>query len=120
EVVLARIRSGAVLGIDAYPVEVEVDLAPGLPSFATVGLPQGAVKEARERVTAALSNSGFELPLKRTTINLAPADVPKAGSGFDLPIAIGILVGSGQILAPDLDAGMILGELGLEGDLRPV
>jgi magnesium chelatase family protein len=116
---LARVRSAAVLGIDAYPVDVEVDLANGLPSFSTVGLPHGAVKEGRERVTAALVNSGFELPLKRITANLAPADIPKAGSAFDLPIAVGVLVASEQISAPDLGRGLLFGELGLEGDLRP-
>ena len=117
---LARVRSAAVLGIDAYPVDVEIDLSSGLPSFATVGLPQGAVKEGRERVGAALTNSGFELPLKRITANLAPADVRKDGSGFDLPIAIGILTASGQLSAPALGDGFLFGELGLEGDLRPV
>jgi len=117
---LARVRSAAVLGIDAYPVDVEIDLANGLPSFSTVGLPHGAVKEGRERVTAALANSGFELPLRRITANLAPADVPKAGSAFDLPIAVGILVASGQLAAPSLERGFLFGELGLEGDLRPV
>lgn len=117
---LARIRSAAVLGIEAYLVEVEVDLTPGLPSFATVGMPQGAVKEGRERVNAALVNAGFNFPLKRITVNLAPADRPKAGSAFDLPIALGVLVASGQLDAGDLDGTMVVGELGLEGDLRPV
>lgn len=118
---LARVRSAAVLGIEAYPVEVEVDLAGGLPSFTTVGLPLGAVREGRERVTAALANSGFELPLKRITANLAPADVPKAGSAFDLPIAVGVLVGSGQLRpAEPLEHGVLFGELGLDGTLRPL
>jgi len=117
---LARIRSAAVLGIEAYPVEVEVDLTPGLPSFATVGLPQGAVKEGRERVNAALVNAGFFFPLKRVTVNLAPADRPKAGSAFDLPLALGILVASGQLAPEGLEGLFVVGELGLEGDLRPV
>ncbi len=117
---LARVRSAAVLGIDAYFVEVEADLANGLPSFATVGLPQGAVKEGRERVNAALSNAGFTSPLKRITINLAPADIKKDGSGFDLPIAIAILLASEQLHGPELDGLLLVGELGLEGDLRPV
>ncbi|HET9274450.1 MAG TPA: YifB family Mg chelatase-like AAA ATPase [Gemmatimonadales bacterium] len=117
---LARFRSASVLGVDAYLVEVEVDLANGLPSFTTVGLPQGAVREGRERVGAALVNSGFELPLRRITVNLAPADIPKAGSAFDLPIAMGILTASGQ-LAPGPAAALVaVGELGLDGDLRPV
>jgi magnesium chelatase family protein len=117
---LARLRSAAVLGIDAYMVEVEVDLSNGLPNFATVGLPQGAVKEGRERVTAALVNAGFEFPLRRITVNLAPADVPKAGSAFDLPVALGILAASEQLPAAALDGAVSFGELGLEGDLRPV
>jgi magnesium chelatase family protein len=117
---LARIRSAAVLGIDAYPVDVEVDITNGLPSFSTVGLPQGAVKEGRERVSAALANAGFSFPLRRITVNLAPADVRKNGSAFDLPIALGILVASGQITVDQPDDKMVLGEVGLEGDLRPV
>jgi len=76
---LARVRSAAVLGVDAYPVDVEVDIANGLPSFSTVGLPQGAVKEGRERVSAALANAGFSFPLRRITVNLAPADMRKDG-----------------------------------------
>src|SRR5690349_10279668 len=117
---LARLRSAAVLGIEAYLVDVEVDLSNGLPSFATVGLPQGAVKEGRERVTAALVNAGFEFPLKRITVNLAPADVRKEGSGFDLPIALGVLAASEQLPAAALDGQVFLGELGLQGDLRPI
>ncbi len=117
---LARIRSAAVLGIEAYPVDVEVDIANGLPSFSTVGLPHGAVKEGRERVAAALSNAGLAFPLKRITVNLAPADVRKDGSAFDLPIAIGILAASGHFPADILREHFILGEVGLEGDLRPV
>ena len=115
---LARIRSAAVLGIDAYLVEVEVDITNGLPSVATVGLPHGAVKEGRERVTAALVNAGYSFPLKRITINLAPADIRKDGSGFDLPIALGILAASEQLDAGGLAEQLILGEVGLEaGDL---
>lgn len=117
---LARICSAAVLGIDAYPVDVEVDISNGLPSFATVGLPHGAVREGRERVGAALANAGFQLPLKRITVNLAPADIRKDGSGLDLPIALGVLVASGQLPDAGLDGLMVAGEVGLEGDLRPV
>jgi magnesium chelatase family protein len=117
---LARIRSAAVLGIDAYPVDVEVDITNGLPSFSTVGLPHGAVKEGRERVSAALVNAGFSFPLRRITVNLAPADIRKDGSGFDLPIALGILVASGQLPESGLGDQMVLGEIGLEGDLRPI
>lgn len=117
---LARIRSAAVLGIDAYLVEVEVDITNGLPSVATVGLPHGAVKEGRERVTAALVNAGYSFPLKRITINLAPADVRKDGSGFDLPIALGVLAASDQLAVERLADQLVIGEVGLEGDLRPV
>jgi magnesium chelatase family protein len=117
---LARVRSAAVLGVDAYPVDVEVDLSNGLPSLATVGLPQSAVKEGRERVHAAILNAGFQFPLKRITVNLAPADRPKAGSGFDLAIALGILVASEQVPGDRLTDSLVLAEIGLEGDLRPV
>jgi magnesium chelatase family protein len=117
---LSCIRSAALLGIDAYPVEVEIDISNGLPSFSTVGLPHGAVKEGRERVSAALSNARFEFPLKRITVNLAPADIRKDGSAFDLPIALGILVASGQLPGAQLAGTLVVGEVGLEGDLRPV
>ena len=117
---LARIRSATVIGIRALPVDVEVDLSSGLPTFATVGLPQAAVKESRERVNAALVNSGFEFPLKRCVVNLAPADIPKGSSAFDLPIALGVLVASDQIPSALLEHCMVMGELGLEGALRPI
>jgi magnesium chelatase family protein len=117
---LSRIRSAAVLGIDAFPVEVEVDISSGLPSFSTVGLPNGAVKEGRERVSAALANAGFQFPLKRITVNLAPADIRKDGSALDLPIALGLLVASGQLAEANLKDTMVLGEVGLEGYLRPI
>src|SRR5918997_6972348 len=117
---LARIRSAAVHGIDAYLVDVEVDITNGLPSFSTVGLPQGAVKEGRERVSAALANAGYHFPLRRITVNLAPADIRKDGSALDLPIALGLLVASGQLREANLRNTMVLGEVGLEGDLRPI
>ena len=117
---LARIRSATVLGIDAFPVEVEVDISSGLPSFSTVGLPNGAVKEGRERVSAALANAGFDFPLRRITVNLAPADIRKDGSALDLPIALGLLVASGQLPEANLSRTMVLGEVGLEGSLRPI
>jgi magnesium chelatase family protein len=117
---LARIRSAAVLGIDAYPVDVEVDITNGLPTFATVGLPHGAVREGRERIGAALANAGYQFPLKRITVNLAPADIRKDGSGLDLPIALGVLVASGQLPDAGLRRLMLAGEVGLKGDLRPV
>jgi len=117
---LARVESLAVLGVQGYPVTVEVDLAPGLPAFNTVGLPDGAVRESKERVRAALVNSGFELPLNRITVNLAPADVRKEGSGFDLPIALGILAAAGAFPPQALAGLAVVGELALDGALRPV
>src|SRR5690606_40187357 len=101
---LAQITSGAVLGVDAYVVRVEVDLGRGLPSINVVGLPENAVREGRERVLAALHNEGFIVPPRRITINLAPADIPKAGSAFDLPVALGILCAAGAV-DPDALAG---------------
>ncbi|HEX8670951.1 MAG TPA: magnesium chelatase domain-containing protein [Longimicrobium sp.] len=118
---LARVLSGAVLGIHAYLVTVEADVASGIPSFNTVGLPQGAVKEGRERVIAAVQNSGHVVPPRRITINLAPADIKKDGSAFDLPIAMGILASTGQMRSRHrLKHFMLVGELGLDGGLRPV
>ncbi|HKW47164.1 MAG TPA: YifB family Mg chelatase-like AAA ATPase [Gemmatimonadaceae bacterium] len=118
--VLATIHSAAVIGIDAYDVSVEVDCAHGLPQFAIVGLPAGAVKESRERVSAAIVNSGFLLPARRTTINLAPADRKKDGTGFDLPIALGILVATGQLHPESVANIAAIGELALDGAIRPV
>ena len=115
---LAAIQSAAVLGIDAYDVTVEVDAAQGLPQWTIVGLPAGAVKESRERVGAALVNSGFIVPPKRFTINLAPADRRKDGTAFDLPIALGILVATGQLRAESVEHIVAVGELGLDGTLR--
>src|SRR5688500_4283780 len=115
---LAAVRSAAVVGIDAYGVTVEVDVAQGLPQFTIVGLAAGAVKESRERVAAALTNSGLVLPPRRITVNLAPADMRKEGTAFDLPIALGLLVATGQLRA-DAIAGVVAeGELGLDGCLR--
>ena len=117
---LAAVRSAAVLGIDAYDVLVEVDVARGLPGWTIVGLPAGAVKESRERVSAALANSGFEVPSKRVTINLAPGDQRKDGTWFDLPIALGFLAATRQIDPDALASIVAIGELGLDGTLRPV
>ncbi|HJU86483.1 MAG TPA: YifB family Mg chelatase-like AAA ATPase [Gemmatimonadota bacterium] len=118
---LARVQTASLLGLTARPIAVEVDLARGLPTFHLVGLPDGAVRESRERVTAALGNSGFTFPSRRITVNLAPADEPKRGSGFDLPIALAILEADGS-LAPSRAAGPVaaLGELALDGRVRPV
>ena len=117
---LAVLRSRALAGLAAPEVTVEVHLAAGLPSFTLVGLPDTEVKEARDRVRAAIQNCGFEFPQRRITVNLAPADLPKESGRFDLPIALGILVASEQIKAPGLDAHEFAGELALSGDLRAV
>ncbi|TYO96810.1 Mg chelatase-like protein [Geothermobacter ehrlichii] len=117
---LARITSGALLGIDAYPVEVEVDIAQGLPQFATVGLPEGAVKESKDRVKSAIKNSGYEFPARRITINLAPADIKKDGAAFDLPMAIGLLCATGVVKSERAGRHVLLGELSLDGRVRPV
>jgi len=116
---LAKVLSGALLGIDAYPVDVEVDIAQGLPQFATVGLPEGAVKESKDRVKSAIKNSGYEFPARRITINLAPADIKKDGAAFDLPMAIGLLSASG-VIKPAGRRYLLLGELSLDGRLKPV
>jgi magnesium chelatase family protein len=116
---LSRVCSAAVNGIEAYPVEVEVNAGWGDTLIVIVGLPDAAVKESRDRVTTALSNSGFKFPMGRTTINLAPADVKKEGPSFDLPIAIGMLAASEQIETDQLDNFIIVGELALTGAVRP-
>jgi len=117
---LAKVVSAATLGVDAYTVEVEADIQQQLPSFATVGLPDGAVRESKERVAAAIKNSDFIFPAKKVTINLAPADIKKEGSAFDLPMAVGILAATGQILCDRYDDFAMLGELSLDGAVRPV
>ena len=117
---LARVLSSAVIGIDAYLVEVEVDIAQGLPSFATVGLPETAVKESRERVKSAIANSGYRFPADRITVNLAPANIKKDGTGFDLPMAIGILSATGIIPDGGLSGYLFLGELSLDGRVKAV
>ncbi|HEX9020858.1 MAG TPA: YifB family Mg chelatase-like AAA ATPase [Nitrospirota bacterium] len=118
---LSKVISSAVLGIDAYAVEVEVDIASrGLPFFSTVGLPDAAVKESKERVRAALKNTGFDFPLKQVVVNLAPADIKKEGSAFDLPIAIGMLIAEGILTQEMVNGHLIVGELSLDGRLKPV
>lgn len=117
---LAKVYSSAVIGLDAVPIEVEVDIASqGLPNFTIVGLPDKAVEEAKERVRSAIRNSGADFPARRITVNLAPADLPKEGPSYDLPIAIGILVASGQLQA-DLSHSLFAGELALDGRIRSV
>ena len=117
---LARVFSCAVIGLEGVVVEVEVDTANGLPNVTIVGLPDAAVKESRERVEAAIKNSGFPFPLKRITINLAPAAVRKEGPAYDLPIAMGVLLASGQLPPGDLESALVVGELSLDGSVRHV
>jgi magnesium chelatase family protein len=118
---LSKVISSAVLGIDAYPVEVEVDITSrGLPFFSTVGLPDAAVKESKERVRAALKNTGFDFPLRQTIVNLAPADIKKEGSAFDLPIAVGMLIAEGVLTQEMANGYLIVGELSLDGRVKPV
>ncbi|HEY8464274.1 MAG TPA: YifB family Mg chelatase-like AAA ATPase [Bacillota bacterium] len=116
----AKLESLAVNGVDGYPVQIEVDLGGGLPSFDIVGLPDLAVKEARDRVRAAIKNSGLDFYDHRITVNLAPANIKKEGSGFDLPIAIGILTAKGDVNAAKTGMAMFVGELALDGSVRPV
>ena len=117
---LAKINSAALYGIDALRVEVEIDLASGLPQLATVGLPEGAVKESKDRIRAAVKNCGYTFPAKRITINLAPADIKKEGSAYDLPMAVGILAAEGLIQKNLLDDYFLIGELSLDGSIKPV
>jgi magnesium chelatase family protein len=117
---LAKVATTALVGLVAHPVGVEVDIGRGLPSITVVGLGDTAVLQARDRIRAAFGNSGFDWPDRRITISLPPADLPKQGSGFDLPIAIGLLAAAGLVPAPALDGLWAVGELGLGGDLRPV
>ena len=117
---LARVRSITLLGIEAIPLTVECDIARGLPGIHTIGLPDAAVRESAERVRAALRNAGFEMPPRRITISLAPANLRKQGAGLDLPIALGILAASGAAPRDRLETLLVLGELGLDGSVRPV
>jgi magnesium chelatase family protein len=116
---LACVRTAAVFGIEASMVHVEVDVSLGLPTFQMVGLPDTSVRESRDRVRAAIRNSGFDFPIRRITVNLAPADVRKAGSAFDLPIALGVLAAAGHIARRDIDDPLIMGELSLDGGIQP-
>jgi magnesium chelatase family protein len=117
---LAYVYSSAVLGIDAYIVKVEIDISAGLPSFSTVGLPDTAVRESKDRVVAAIRNSGFDFPVRKVTVNLAPADIKKEGAAFDLPIALGILAATEQLSSERLKNYCVLGELSLDGNVRGV
>ncbi|MBI3975530.1 MAG: YifB family Mg chelatase-like AAA ATPase, partial [Armatimonadetes bacterium] len=117
---LARVQSAALVGVDAVPVDVEVDVSFGLPAFAIAGLAATSEQDARERVRAAVKNSHREVPARRILVNLAPADIRKEGAGFDLPIALGLLLATGQLRAGALDGGLAIGELALDGRVRPI
>ncbi len=116
----SRVSTCGLTGLAGYPIQVETDISNGIPTFDIVGLADISVKEARERVRAAIKNSGFEFPVKRITVNLAPADTRKEGSGFDLPLALGILASSGIITSSAIEDYMLVGELALDGSVRPV
>jgi len=117
---LAKVISASILGIEGYHIEIEVDVAQGLPQVAVVGLPDTAIKESKDRVRSAIKNSGFSFPVKRLTINLAPADTKKEGTAYDLPIALGILAAGGNVSQKMLDDYIVLGELSLDGSIKPV
>jgi len=117
---LAKVLSSSILGVDAFIVEVEVDIRQGLPSFQTVGLPEASVKESKDRVKSAINNSGYRFPDDRITVNLAPADIKKEGTAFDLPIAVGILAATGIVPHQRLSEYLILGELSLDGRIKPI
>ena len=118
---LARLKTFTLLGIEAMPVDVEVDISPAaMPKTILVGLPDAAVKESTHRVERAIVNSGFIRPQDRVVINLAPADLPKQAASFDLPVALGVLAGSGQLSIERLEEYAVVGELALEGITRPV
>ncbi len=120
KIMLSNVHTFSILGIDALPVEIEVDVTPGLPNTTIVGLPDSAIKESKERVRSGIKNSGFSFPAERITINLAPANIRKEGSSFDVAIAVGILAASKQIECSLLDDFIFLGELSLNGELKPV
>jgi magnesium chelatase family protein len=117
---LAKVLSSAVIGIEGYIVEVEVDISQGLPSFSTVGLAEGAVRESKDRVKTSIKNSGYNFPSDRITVNLAPADIKKEGSAFDLPMALGILAATGLVSKESYGRHLVLGELSLDGLIRPI
>src|SRR5438876_4834637 len=117
---LAKLNTFALVGIDAVPVEVEVDAAAGMPKIVLVGLPEMAVKESIPRIERALVNLGYDRPRGRTVINLAPADLKKDAGGFDLPIALGCLIATGQVLPEQIREFAIMGELALDGSVRPI
>src|ERR1700691_4909658 len=117
---LSKVFCFGICGLDAYPITIETDISPGLPNITVVGLPDNAVKESRERIRAAIKNSGFEFPTQRITINLAPADTKKQGPCYDLAIALGVLAAQGFISLDALNPYSFLGELSLDGRIQPV
>src|SRR3954470_22529035 len=117
---LSSLRSAALVGVEALPVVVEVDVSYGMPIFTMVGLPDASVRESRDRVKSAIRNSGFAFPNHRVTVNLAPADIRKAGASYDLPIALGILAATGALDQHHVEGVVLLGELSLDGGIQPV
>lgn len=117
---IVKVISSSFIGIESFPVEVEVDISPGLPQFSTVGLPDVAVRESKDRIKAAIKNSGYSFPKNHVTVNLAPADIKKEGTGFDLPIAVAVLKGEDCIKSPDIHDYIFLGELSLDGSVKAV
>ena len=115
-----KIQSSGLVGVDAHAIEVEVDVSKGVFGYETVGLPDTAVRESKQRVKAAIRNAGFTFPQERVIVNLSPADLKKEGTAFDLPIALGVLAASGQLDATALTGTLVVGELGLGGSVRPV
>jgi magnesium chelatase family protein len=118
--VFVKVLSMSVIGMESYPVFVEVDISAGLPQFSTVGLPDASVKESRDRIKAAIKNSGYRFPRSHVTVNLAPADIKKEGTGFDLPIAVGILAAEELIKENALTNSLFIGELSLDGSIKSV
>lgn len=117
---IVKVLSSTVVGIESYPIDVEVDVSPGLPQFSTVGLPDVAVRESKDRIKAAIKNSGYGFPRNHVTVNLAPADIKKEGTGFDLPIAVGILAAEGCIRSDNLQEYILVGELSLDGGVKGI
>ena len=117
---IVKVISSTIIGIESYPVDVEIDVSPGLPQFSTVGLPDVAVRESKDRIKAAIKNSGYAFPRNHVTVNLAPADIKKEGTGFDLPIAVGILAAEGCIKSETLQDYILIGELSLDGSIKGV
>ena len=117
---VSQVISGTTVGINGHKIVIETDIAGGLPAIIMVGLPDAAINEARERIKGAFRNSGIEFPIHKIVINLAPADLKKEGSGYDLPMAVGILAANGNIDNTKLDATAFMGELSLDGSIRPI